>query len=581
MSNKRFKTMLKYPNGNKYTTKSCELKKYSEENIHDGLLNLNFLYGATDLSVESINVENEECNLYMHSTLDYGICPYCGKRSIRVHSRYVRTVNDLSILGKKVIIKLEIRKFFCHNCDCYRKTFAEQPGNEVFRYRRRTRRCETVVIKQGLLNSSHNAQLLLEAMGIKVCNTTILRDLHRIPLNQYADVHNIGVDDWAFLKGVYYGSIIVNLDKSMVIDLLGNRERDGFGMWLERHDKVRMVSRDRSTEYSAAIAASGWNIIEVADRFHLIKNMSDCITKIIGEYYSDYRLSVRPEEEEQVSLTAMEVDNQKSSENKSDVIKLNSSKVKFNEVKELQAKGFKPTAIAKRLKIARQTATKYCLFAALPPMKSKARNEYYKYDDYVESEYSNGKTFVDVYKEIKEMGFKGAFSPFCYHYHYLSDGHRGYRSKKGKTAKRPKIQDKREPLLPIKTISLIAGKSIMKKSMEKNEFAIIDKLNNLDWFAELHEAAASFYLIIKGCNTAKLTEWIDKYKDTTIAKLKSFILGIRLDFKAVENCIKYNVSNGIVEGFVNKLKAVKRVMYGKAKLELLRRKMIVPAIIFN
>ena len=75
--------------------------------------------------------------------------------------------------------------------------------------------------------------------------------------------------------------------------------------------------------------------------------------------------------------------------------------------------------------------------------------------------------------------------------------------------------------------------------------------------------------------------WVKKYWNTEIQTLKTFILGIRKDYKAVKNTIKYNITNGITEGFVNKLKAVKRTMYGRAGLELLRIKMVMEHVFFN
>jgi len=80
----------------------------------------------------------------------------------------------------------------------------------------------------------------------------------------------------------------------------------------------------------------------------------------------------------------------------------------FNEVKELQDKGFSIGAIAKKLKIARQTVRKYRNYTSLPPRKSSPRNEYFKFDSYVESEYSNGKSLVNIFHEIKNLGFKGS-----------------------------------------------------------------------------------------------------------------------------------------------------------------------------
>ena len=110
------------------------------------------------------------------------------------------------------------------------------------------------------------------------------------------------VDDWAFKKGVRYGSIIVSLNTRAVIDLLGDRDIESFKGWLDDHTQVKIVSRDRSTDYTAAIAATGRNITEVADRFHLNKNMSDCVTKVISSHYADYRNAVRPNNEEDVQV---------------------------------------------------------------------------------------------------------------------------------------------------------------------------------------------------------------------------------------------------------------------------------------
>ncbi len=198
-----------------------------------------------------------------------------------MHSRYVRVIHDLSILGRSVIIYLEVRKFFCYNHQCERKTSAEQPGDEVFRYRRRTCRCERAVARHGLSVSSNSASRLLGHLGVHISPSTVLRDLHRIPLPSYPDVSQIGVDDWAFRKGVTYGSVIVNLSTGMIIDLLGDRKEENFRDWLDMHAKVSPVSRDRSTDYSAAIASVNRPIEEVADHFHLVKNASDMLTRII------------------------------------------------------------------------------------------------------------------------------------------------------------------------------------------------------------------------------------------------------------------------------------------------------------
>ncbi len=286
--------MQKYPNGDKVTTKKSENSKAFGANLlcDEGISQI---YQSSDLIVHEVDYEGDSFKMYATSSLDHGICPYCGHLSHSVHSRYVRTIQDLSILGRRVIMRLGVRKFFCHNQDCRRKTFAEQPGDEVFRYRRRTCRCERVVARHGISVSSSSASRLLGHMGIHISSSTVLRDVHRMRPSDYKDVEQVGVDDWAWQKGVTYGSIIIDLENGWAIDLLGDRETESFRMWMEQHQEVRLVSRDRSTDYSSAVAMTGRKIDEVADKFHLVKNILDRMTKLVAQKYAEYRTAVRDE----------------------------------------------------------------------------------------------------------------------------------------------------------------------------------------------------------------------------------------------------------------------------------------------
>lgn len=254
----------------------------------------------------------------------------------------------------------------------------------------------------------------------------------------------------------------------------------------------------------------------------------------------------------------------------------------FNEVKELQQKGLKHTTIARKLGIARQTATKYCKMESLPARNSTLRNEYYKYDTYVEQEAANGKALSAIFHEICSMGFSGSQTPFYDHYKYLSDGHRGFRPKSWKPEhgkERPK--DDRSGLVPVKAISSIIDKSMKGYELDDNQKRTFRILMGLDWFNEMYGAMVGFCCIIKGCDTTALVRWMKQYWHTGIDSLKTFIIGIKKDYQAVRNTIRLNVTNGITEGYVNKLKAVKRMMYGRAGIKLLKRKLVLEHVLFN
>jgi transposase len=566
--------MFKYPNGDKVTTKKSEYGNLVTTKLPecDGISEI---YLSSGLLVQNIEQSGGMLHVYATSSSEEGTCPYCGQKSKKVHSRYVRVIHDLSILGYGAVIHLGVRKFFCQNHECAKTTFAEQPGTEVFRYRRRTCRCEVAVARHGISASSNSASRLLSLLGIPVSSSTVLRDLHRMHPSSYEDVREVGVDDWAWRKGVTYGSIVIDLKEGWPIDLLGDRDTDSFREWMQGHVQVGLVSRDRSTDYSSAIAALDRTVTEVADKFHLVKNIYDRFGKLIAEHYDDYRRAVRKDEE--VEEVVQESTGGKTSKPQ----KTDSRDIMFREVKELQSKGFKPTAISKKLGIARQTATKYCKMEILPARNSKLRNQYYRYDKYVEQECAKGRPMCSVFEEIKSQGFSGSLTPFYDHYKYLSDGHRGYRPKGWKPVTENHPKDNRSELVPIKALTTMVDKAIRQKDMTEEEIDTMRILNTLGWFREMYDATKKFHAVITGSDTAELIRWMKRFWKTSIATLKTFIIGIMKDFKAVRNTIRLNVTNGITEGYVNKLKAVKRLMYGRAGIELLKNKLVLEHVLFN
>ena len=121
-------------------------------------------------------------------------------------------------------------------------------------------------------------------------------------------------------------------------------------------------------------------------------------------------------------------------------------------------------------------------------------------------------------------------------------------------------------------IAEIRNKSVRKKKMRTEEETFVSKKMTFSWFRDIYNAASSFYATIMGDKVADLDTWLETYGKSPIKELQSFVYGIKTDLKAVQNAITLGTSNGIVKGFVNKLKAVKRVMYGRASLHLLKKK---------
>jgi transposase len=127
----------------------------------------------------------------------------------------------------------------------------------------------------------------------------------------------------------------------------------------------------------------------------------------------------------------------------------------------------------------------------------------------------------------------------------------------------------------------MVDKTISQRNMTEEEISTIRILNTLSWFREMYDATEKFHAVITGSDTTELIRWMKRFWNTSIATLKTFIIGVMKDFKAVRNTIRLNVTNGITEGYVNKLKAVKRLMYGRAGVELLKNKLVLEHVLFN
>ncbi len=613
-------------------SKSTKLSRHIQ--VPESEIDLNFFFKRASLRVEgweSMSVDGT-LTLYVSSSSNEANCPYCSHQSDKVHSRYTRTLCDLPAFGKTVQLCFHARKFFCLNAGCKKKTFAEQPGNEIFRYRRRTRRCEVCVHRHGLAMSSPQCSMLLKSMGIKVSGATVLRDLHKMEIPDSSGVKRIGIDDWAFRKGASYGSLIVDLTTGRPIDMLPGRSERDFSEWLAAHKSVWLISRDRATSYSSAAASCAGAVTEVADRFHLIKNLGECVSDIIMRRYEEIRGELGKYNGPEECAANMVVDKRKAyaAQRIKEVKRLQAegkdiqttaallgmaaktvrkyrkmdadaelegaskkkayvNEVKFNEVKRLQSEGKDVRETASMLGMSPNTVVKYRAADSFPvPVRRKAPG-LGSHTQYVEEQHGRGVSLNQIYKNLTSTGLVIERTTFYRHFSYLPDGHRGYRSALQKARMEEEwekgaacsVQKPVTELPPSRQLSNIVMRSVLDKKLSESETALLATLTRMEWLSELHEAARTFRDILKSGCPSRLDAWVEKYRGSSIPRFTTFINGIRRDTVAIKNAVLFKESNGILEGYVNKLKTIKRSMYGRAKLNLLRIKMVRSAFSFN
>lgn len=217
-------------------------------------------------------------------------CPVCGHASRRVHSRYLRTLADLPWQGRAVLIRIEARRFRCTAAECPRRIFTERlPAIAAGPWSRRTGRLGEIQRHLGLALGGQAGARLAERLAMPASGDTLLRLVRRTEPEEPAVVRAVGIDDWAWRKGHRYGTIVVDLERHKVVDLLPDREADTVAQWLAEHPEIEVVSRDRGATYADAARRGAPQALQAADRWHLLENLSQAVRAALDRHGSTLR----------------------------------------------------------------------------------------------------------------------------------------------------------------------------------------------------------------------------------------------------------------------------------------------------
>ena len=211
--------------------------------------------------------------VHVHGASPTSACPACGLASSSVHSRYGRTLGDLPAHGRRLRIRLAARRFRCRNAACERRVFAERFAPDLIESRaRRTSRLDVLTHAIALCLGGRPGERLAGRLSMPVSADMLLRLLRRRAPPTPSDVRVVGVDDFAWLKGQRYGTIICDLERRCTIDLLPDREGGTIADWLARHPGIEIVCRNRGSGYREGAAKGAPQALKVADRWHLLEN---------------------------------------------------------------------------------------------------------------------------------------------------------------------------------------------------------------------------------------------------------------------------------------------------------------------
>lgn len=418
---------------------------------------------------------------------------------------------------------------------------------------------------------------------------------------------------------------MIDIKTHKIIDMINSRELKEVTEWLKTFPNIKVVSRDGSITYNNAIAVSHPDAIQVSDRFHILKNLTkyckDYIVKIfknkievelpvleqikeeiILENLLD-NLSVRnkkltfKEKCDQVDIltekgycktvickmlnmdirtlekikTSDEKEMSKLFKNKSQLKheeNVSRKQEKIDETIKLSLLGFSMAAISRELEIDKRTVKKYLdpnfspIHVSYGETKDSILSTYYKeIDNYIEIGYTSS----EIEKSIRQKGYEGSASTLR---NYMIDWKRNRKSKYFN-----KIKEKNIKIIERKNLIKLLFKPIDKiKELNKE---ILEYVNiQYPVFVNIVNLVKQFRQLLLNKNVNKLDPWIEFANSLEINEVNSFVNGISRDLTAVKNAIIFDYNNGLAEGSVNKLKVIKRIMYGRCNFETLRRKVL-------
>nr|WP_161982343.1 ISL3 family transposase [Dictyobacter alpinus] len=528
-----------------------------------------------DVIIEDVTIEDHVLIFSLRSTRLCAECPVCACSSTKVHGSYVRKPADLPCLTSSVRLHLHVRRFLCQNTQRERKTFAESFAGLVVAYAQRTLRQPHVLRELAFSLGGKPGAHMAATLACQVSRDTLLRLLRRTPLPPTPVPQVLGIDDWAWRRGHTYGTILIELQRHQPVDLLPDREAEILANWLREHPGVQIASRDRGGNYAEGLREGAPGAIQVADRFHLLKNLGDAVQKLLTRHLLAFRrkpatkvsqegnqkqkagppikqpLKVTPE------LAAIRV------------VREEERLARYEQVITLREQGWSHQAIADRLGMGSSTVQSWLAAGHFP--KRKSRQQSSKLDrflPYLQQRRAQGCfNMVQLHQEIRERGYQGSYEAMR---HILL---RVF-PKEQKWQRIPSEKD-------VQPHVALSPREAMWLFLRRPEKLTAKEQHSLEHLCQIHEEVALAYQLVQQFaemlrtrSGGQLDAWLDAVLATSLADLHSFAKGIKSDIEAVEAGLILPWSNGMVEGQVNRLKLIKRQMYGRAHFDLLRLRVL-------
>lgn len=482
-------------------------------------------------------------------------CPVCGTVARRIHSRYERTVRDLSVQKVQVILHLHVRKFYCDHQECRRRIFTERLPQVTTPHGRFTFGLREFLGQIGREHGGASGANSAALSGIRVTPRAILRFMHTLALAPVSAPRIIGLDDWAWKRGQRYGALVVDLERSKPIALLADRSHPTVAQWLRDHPTIQIVARDRSKEFAAAITEALPKALHVADRWHLVKNLTEHLDKVVSARWRQLTKAGDEAESasERASLPALPP-------------RQSPGEARYQHMLALHQAGHSTASIARRLGVVPRTI-QHWLAQKHGPYTQSRKPRCSLLDgsmSYLRERWDAGERNGTVlWQELKDQGYQGSM--------------RGVYRRLEKLREHPASLPP-SPLDGVTPAKIIGWILARPETLSQQTQEQLDQLCQMDnQLAQARELTHGFLGLVRHQSTENLETWLKKARTSGIRQFLSFARSIEQDKAAILAGLTLPYSTGPVEGQINRLKLIKREAYGRAGLSYLQHRFLPAA----
>lgn len=484
-------------------------------------------------------------------------CPDCECPSNRVHSYYQRRLADTPVGDQPVRIELTVRRLYCDNARCERRTFVEQVAGLTFRYGRRTPALRRTLEAVAVALAGRAGARLAVVLHSAVSRTTLLRLLMALPDPSWEVPKVLGVDDFATRRGQHYGTVLIDCETRKPLGLLPGRDAETLATWLREHPGIEVICRDRAGSYAEGARVGAPQAVQVADRFHLWQNLGTAVEQCVRQHTR----CLQPPCSDPGDLPDIEPPPAK---------EMSPIEARIRErhaiVHALLDQGHGIREIARELHMGGNTVRRSARAATPEELLGGRRqprpSQLDPYKPYLDKRWAEGHTnAVHLHAELKELGYRGNYQTIS---NYLRPRRR----------RRIRVVGPAPPGLRQVTGWIMRHPDRLSENEGKRLAEVLTRCPEL---AAAHRLVRSFAEILSTRTGQHLKAWVVRARAEELPGVHSFAAGLEKDWDAVVQGLTSHWNSGPVEGRVNHIKMVKRQMFGRAKLPLLRKRVLLTA----